>query len=259
MPCLRLCWCCASCRVLPPSSSGSLPSWSAVTPCPALLPVSPASAGSPAVPVGASKPYSQRASVPCSGLAPLVPEVCLGGVSAIPSFADVPCGSHGGSVVLGPPIGHLLPPSAPCALVTRVVGGGVHPLPAPVRTPSVRPNSLWALQGFLPTASTLSLRGCRRPVTTRSPLPLPDGTPVGFPPLRRPHDPPPLPPLRGTRGPLRRPCGPRHRPALPRFRRSYFPAGLPVAPFAPASRSRLVGGHGGGFPGVAPAGLRFPM
>ena len=122
------------CRVSSLSYSGSFPSWSAVAPWPALLPVYPTSAGSTVVPAGASKPYSRRMIAPCSGLTPSVPEVCLCWVSALPSSAAVPRCGRGGSAVLGPPIGTSLLSSAPCALGALVVG--VFPSP-----PRPRPSS----------------------------------------------------------------------------------------------------------------------
>ena len=63
-----------------------------------LLPRSPALDGSTTILVGASKPYLRHASAPCSGLAPLVPEVCLFGVPALPLSSAVPrCGRGGGA------------------------------------------------------------------------------------------------------------------------------------------------------------------
>ena len=216
-----------------------------VAPWSASLLGSPTSAGSTAVPAGASKPYLQRTSTPCSGLAPLVSEVCLSGVSALPSSASVPRYGPGGSTVVGLPIGSSSPLPLPCA--PRLLGwwGSFHVLSAPVHAPSVCSLLRWSLQGFCPPGATQSLRGCCCPVATRLLRRLPGGNPVGFPPLWRPRV-------------------PRCRPALPRFLRHVFTACLLVSPFAPTSN------HGGpalppcwwpwrGVSRCPPAGPRFPM
>ena len=70
---------------------------------------------------------------------------------------------------------------------------------------------------------------------TRLPLPLPGSNPVGFPPLQRPHGPPPHPPLPRTCGPLWRPRIPPRRPTLLRTRQPGFPAGQRSSPLALAS------------------------
>ena len=122
----------ANCQVSSPSVSLlSYPSNPHVASWPSGFLGSPASSTSTTLPVGASKTYSQRASAPPLGLAPLVTSVCLFGVSALPLSATVPrCGS-GGAAVLGLLIHLSSPPAAPCAPVARVVGGGVVPSSPP--------------------------------------------------------------------------------------------------------------------------------
>ena len=207
-------------------SSGALPSWSTVAPWPASLPGSSASAGSTAIPIGSSKLYLRCASAPCSGLETSVPAVCLGGFPALPSSAAMPHCGRGAAAVLGPPISLSSPLPSPCTQVARVVAWVSSP-------PRPHMSSLGALTPAVVTwVVTL---GVSLACATRLPRPLPDRNPVGFPPLRRPHGPPPRPPLRGTRGTLERPFGPCRHPALPRFCQTYFPACLRFSPFAPAS------------------------
>ena len=90
------------CRVLSPSSV-ALPSCLACSPVvswPSVLTRSPPLAGSTAVPVGGSKPYSRRTSAPCAGLAPSVPAVCMVRVpvlllsTALPRYGP-PCPAMG--------------------------------------------------------------------------------------------------------------------------------------------------------------------
>ena len=114
----------AFCQVSSPSSVSflSCPAFSLVASWLSALPRSSTLAGSTAVPVGVSKPYSRRNSMPCLGLELPVPAECLVGVPALLSSVAVPhCGSGGGTV-LGPPICSPPPPD-PCAPVPQVMGG----------------------------------------------------------------------------------------------------------------------------------------
>ena len=190
-------------------------------------------AGSTAVPVGASKLYSQRASTPCLGLAPSALAVCLGGVSALPSSTAVPRFGRSGAAFLGLPICLLSPLPSPCALVARVVGDVLSP-------PCPRLSSLGALAPSLVTLGIHSSPGnsvnpgLLLPCGNLTPPLTPWHDPHGFsatPEALRP--PPPRPPLWGTCVPLQRPCGPRRRPAFPRCPQPDFPACLLVSPFVP--------------------------
>ena len=185
MPRLRLCCChagSARCRISSLSSSGSLPSWSAVAPWPALLPVYPTFAGLNTVPAGTRKPYLRRVSALCFVLALSVLAVCLGGVSALMSSATVACCARGGSSVLGPPIGLSSPPLAPYALVARVVGGFWYPPRS--RPSSLGPPSLGVVPlGVLYPQGNSITPGVSAPCGDSTPLPLHGGTPVSFPPL----------------------------------------------------------------------------
>ena len=201
--------------------------------------------------------------MPCAGLAPSVPTVCLGGVPALSLSAAMPRCRCGGSAVLGPLIGLLSSQLSPCTPVARVVGGFSSP-PCPVRPPSVRPRLRWSLWGFCPPGATHSLRGCCFPVATRLPYPLPGRTPVVFrhsgglaAPLLVPHS-------GGLVGHSRGLAASVVAPHSRCFSRLIFPP----ASFSPPLRlplpmatllSCLVGGHGGGFIGVTPTGPRFPM
>ena len=144
-----------------------------------LLPRSPASSGSTAVPIGASKPYLRCGSATCLVLAPSVPEVCLVGVPALPLYSAVTRCGRGGAAVLGPPIrSSLLPPDS-CAPVARVVGGFSSP-PHPWPSSLALPHLWWSLRWFRHPGATLTLRGCRCPMATRLPLLLHVRTPRGF-------------------------------------------------------------------------------
>ena len=137
VPCDWLLACCtlgvhaAGFRPPPPSTSRPAQHVPLVALWTSLLPGSPALAGLTAVPVGASKLYSRRASAPCSGLAPLVPEVCLVRVPALLLSAAVPLCGHGAAAVLGPHIRSSSPFPDPCAPVAQVVVRGFIPSPPP--------------------------------------------------------------------------------------------------------------------------------
>ena len=114
----------------PPSSFISFPSRFAKAPWSSLLPAAPALAVPPSAASDASKSYLQRASAPCSDLVPSVTSDFRGRGPALPSSSSVSI-VPGGSSVRCPPIGAPSPPSAPCILVFRVVGGFSSPPPRP--------------------------------------------------------------------------------------------------------------------------------
>ena len=225
----------ARCRV-PSPDPVSLWAWSAVSlvaSCLSPLSWSPTESVSSANPAGASKLYSRRVSAPCSGLALSVPAVCLSRVPAMLLSDAAPLCGCGGGAVPGPSILSLSLPPSPRASVARVVGGFLSP-PRPCPSSSGTPSPSVITPGA-PPGATLPLRGFQCLAATRIHLLLPGGTPVGFPPLRRPHAPPPCPPLPRTRGPLGRPRGPPRRPPLLRTRRPGFPAGQRSSPLAMSS------------------------
>ena len=201
--------------------------------------------GSTAAPVGASKPYLRRASALCLGLALSALAVCLVRVPALPLSTAVSRCGRSGAVVFGPPIHLSSPPPSPCAPVDRMVGGFSSP-------PRTRPSSVGWPSPTVVTPRVSSPRGnsatpgCWCPVATQIHRPLPGGTPVDFPPLQRPHPPPPCPSLRVTCEPLWRPCGPRCRPHPQCVSGLIFPPASGPAPIRwprtiSAQYSRLVG------------------
>ena len=160
---------------LPPGLVGRLScgSW------PSLLSWSPASDGLTAVPVGASKPYSRRASTPCSFLAPLVPAVCLGGVPALLVSSKVPRCGRSGAAILGPTIFSPLLTPAPCASVDWLAGGV--PYPHCPRPPS--PSTLLPVVGTLGVPyprGNASNPGVLMPCGNSTPPPNPWRSPLGF-------------------------------------------------------------------------------
>ena len=216
-----------------PSSSGYPPFFSPVAPCPASLPGFPVSAGSTAVPAGASNLYSRHVSAPCSVLTPSMPAVCLGGVSALPLSASVTRCGCGGSAVLGPPIVLSLPPPSLCAPIARVVGGFSSP-PCPCQSSLGAPPRAVVAPGVLSPQGNSVTPGVSMPCGNLTPPPTPWWDPCVFLPLRRaslPLSSSPTPSDLWATPEASRPC---RLPALPRFCRPYFPTSLLVSPFAPA-------------------------
>ena len=248
----------ARCKVSYLSSSGSLPYWSTGVPWPASLPVSPALAESTTVPAGASKLYSWRASTLCSGL---VPSVCLGW--ALSSSAAAPRCVHGGSGVLGPPISPSSPSLALRARVARVVGEFSSP-------PRLRPSSLGPpllavvpLGGLSPWGNSTT-PGVSAPCGNLTPPPTPCQDPRGFSSTLEASRPPSSSPTPEHSWATLEALWPLLLPRTPEVCWPFFPAGPPVAPFAPALH------HGGtalpycwlprrGLYRCFPAGPHFPM
>ena len=263
VPCDWLLACCtlgvhaAGFRPPPPSTSRPAQHVPLVALWPSLLPGSPALAGLTAVPVGASKLYSRRASAPCSGLAPLVPEVCLVRVPALLLSAAMPrCGRSG--AVLCPPIRSLALPPAPCALVARVVGGFSSP-PRPCPSSPGTPSPNVVTPGVFPPCGNSATPGvsvsCGYSTHPYSPWQDPRGCSATPEASRPPSLSPTMEELWATPEALQPPSPPRTpedfpagfscRPADLPFCTGLFPWRLP--------RSCLVGGRGGRFPSVSPA------